>query len=201
MSKYDLMCKFIVIGSTQVGKTQLLNRFSEDIFYETTMTTIGVDFKFKEIQVNGKIMKMQIWDTAGQERYRTLTQNYYKGAHGVLLCFSVDDLNSFKEVSQWISSLKQHQSQIPTILVGTKADLEKRLVSKQMAQELAEQLNLEYWETSAKTGMNIQQVFERIASLVEISQKPQAPVREYNHDQTLKLKAEKITKTKKNQCC
>ncbi|CAD8198262.1 unnamed protein product [Paramecium pentaurelia] len=203
--QYDLMCKFLIIGSAQVGKTNLLTRFIDNVYSESHLTTVGVDFKFKEMKVNGKIMKMQIWDTAGQEKFRTLTQNYYKYAHGVLLVYAIDDIQSFKEITFWMNSLKQHgKTDLAIILIANKCDLEeKRTISKQQGEDLANQLAIEYFETSAKTGKNVNEVFQRLADLAESlnTQKISLPNLTEDNSYKINLTSNTRNKKKRQECC
>ena len=97
-AEYDCVLKFLVIGDSGVGKTCILLKFCEDSFTNVHLTTIGIDFKLKNIDIGGKKVKLQIWDTAGQERFKTITQNYYKGAMGIILVYSVTERESFDNV-------------------------------------------------------------------------------------------------------
>lgn len=125
------------------------------------MPTIGVDFKIRTIEVDGKIIKLQIWDTAGQERFKTITSSYYKGAHGIIVTYDITDRDSFAKVSEWMSEVDRHaQENISRILVGNKKDLEdKREVPYQEAQELAGHFNVRFLETSAKESVNVEEAF------------------------------------------
>ena len=112
--------------------SKLIFRFTDHCFSNTYVSTIGIDFKIKTIQVNGKTVKLQVWDTAGQERYETLTQNYYNAAKGVMLVYDVTNPKSFDHVEKWLSKLKIHGNDDAEILIiGNKCDLNaKRLISK-----------------------------------------------------------------------
>ena len=93
---YDQLFKLVLIGDTGVGKSCLLLRFADDQFTESYISTIGVDFRFKTVQVDGKTIKLQIWDTAGQERFRTITSSYYRGANGIIVIFDITEEDSFE---------------------------------------------------------------------------------------------------------
>ena len=97
-SQYDHFIKLIIIGDTSVGKTSLLLRFAENTFSIQHIATIGIDFKIKNMQVDGKNVKLQVWDTAGQERFRTITSSYYKGANGIILCFDSTVIQTFEHL-------------------------------------------------------------------------------------------------------
>ena len=106
--KYDHLVKLLLIGDSGVGKSCLLLRFSDDAFTNSFITTIGIDFKVKTVELENKRVKLQIWDTAGQERFRTITSAYYRGAMGILLTYDVCDLRSFENVKNWMQNIKEH---------------------------------------------------------------------------------------------
>jgi len=104
--EYDYLFKLLLIGDSGVGKSCLLLRFADDTYTESYISTIGVDFKIRTIQLDGKTVKLQIWDTAGQERFRTITSSYYRGAHGIIVVYDVTDQESFTNVSQWLKGIR-----------------------------------------------------------------------------------------------
>lgn len=99
-----------MIGNSGVGKTNILLRYCENNFNTAHMTTIGIDFKIKTIQVDDKRIRLQIWDTAGQERFKTVTQAYYKGCMGIFIIYSITDLKSFQAIEHWISQAKTYSN-------------------------------------------------------------------------------------------
>ena len=122
--EYDYLFKLIIIGDSGIGKSCLLNRFADDIFTDSYISTIGVDFKIRTIEVNGRLCKLQIWDTAGQERFRTITSSYYRGAHGIILVFDITNPESFANCEMWLTEVQRYATdQVKIILVGTKSDL------------------------------------------------------------------------------
>ncbi|GMP50236.1 hypothetical protein CsSME_00016936 [Camellia sinensis var. sinensis] len=163
---YDYLIKLLLIGDSGVGKSCLLLRFSDDSFTTSFITTIGIDFKLRTIELDGKRIKLQIWDTAGQERFRTITTAYYRGAMGILLVYDVTDESSFNNIKNWIKNIEQHASDnVNKILVGNKADMDesKRAVPTSWGQALADEYGIKFFETSAKTNLNVEQVFFSIA--------------------------------------
>ncbi|KAG5393458.1 hypothetical protein IGI04_023421 [Brassica rapa subsp. trilocularis] len=145
-----------------VGKSCLLLRFSDGSFTTSFITTIGIDFKIRTIELDGKRIKLQIWDTAGQERFRTITTAYYRGAMGILLVYDVTDESSFNNIRNWIRNIEQHASDnVNKILVGNKADMDesKRAVPTAKGQALADEYGIKFFETSAKTNLNVEEVF------------------------------------------
>ena len=165
---YDHLVKLLLIGNSGVGKTSLLLRYVDDTFSTTFITTIGIDFRIKTIDINGKRVKLQIWDTAGQERFRTIAVSYYRGAMGILVVFDVTNRSSFTNLSEWLEHIKTYaQADIEKVLVGNKCDLtEQRTVTEDEAKEYAKTLGVPLLQTSSKAGTNISEIFELLASLI-----------------------------------
>lgn len=162
---YDYLIKLLLIGDSGVGKSCLLLRFSEDSFTPSFITTIGIDFKIRTIEIDGKRIKLQIWDTAGQERFRTITTVYYRGAMGILLVYDVTDQKSFENIKTWFGNVEQHASEdVNKILIGNKCDYdEKRVVSAEQGQALADSLGVPFVEASAKANINVEEAFLSLA--------------------------------------
>jgi hypothetical protein len=99
--KYDHLVKLLLIGDSGVGKSCILLRYCDNEFTTSFITTIGIDFKVKTVEVGGKRLKLQIWDTAGQERFKTICTAYYRGAQGIFLTYDVSDRKSFENVKNW----------------------------------------------------------------------------------------------------
>lgn len=113
-----------------VGKSCLLLRFCDNSFTPSFITTIGIDFKIRTMEIDGERVKLQIWDTAGQERFRTITTAYYRGAMGILLVYDVTDERSFNNIRNWIRNVEQYASpNVNKILIGNKCDMEDKRVS------------------------------------------------------------------------
>lgn len=172
MSKrlYDYLVKILILGDSGVGKSSILLRFTDDCFTENFITTIGIDFKIKTIDIDGKKVKIQIWDTAGQERFRTITQAYYRGAHGVFLVYDITNEESFKHIEQWMKDIDRHRdkdSDVKKVLLANKCDLRQaESITKEQGQDLASQFQLPFYEVSAKDesyGSPLNEVFYHLS--------------------------------------
>ncbi|XP_061891459.1 ras-related protein Rab-8B-like [Entelurus aequoreus] len=158
---YDYLFKLLLIGDSGVGKTCLLFRFSEDSFNTTFISTIGIDFKIRTIELDGKRVKLQIWDTAGQERFRTITTAYYRGAMGIMLVYDISNEKSFENIKNWIRNIEEHaSSDVEKMVLGNKCDMaDRRQVSKDRGEKLAIDYGVKFLETSAKTSLNVEEAF------------------------------------------
>ncbi len=161
----DALLKLLVIGDSSVGKTSLLLRFVDDKFSSTFVSTIGVDFKTKTLTLEGQQVKLQIWDTAGQERFRTITTSYFRGAHGIMLCFDATERKTFNNVASWAAQIAEHAEEgVACLLVGTKVDMtDKIAVTDKEAEALASQHGMKYMATSAKLDSNVKEAFDVLA--------------------------------------
>ena len=168
---YDFLLKYIIIGDAAVGKSNLLLRFAQNDFKAEYQLTIGVEFGAKNIDINNKKFRLQIWDTAGQENYRSITRAYYKNSVCAILVYDISNRDSFDHISNWIEDcLAQSPKTVFMVLVGNKSDLnDNRKVSFQEGQDMARNNNMMFFETSAKTGENVDKIFEDAAK--EISNK------------------------------
>ena len=163
---YDYLFKYIIIGDPFVGKSNLLLKFCFDKFNEEYQVTIGVEFGTKVIQLENQEIKIQIWDTAGAENFRSITRSYYKNTVCALVVYDISNRETFMKVTDWIEDCKsQAPKSLNIILVGNKKDLsDKREVSFEEGQDLAEKNKIPFYETSAKTGENVENVFIKSAN-------------------------------------
>ena len=160
--------KIIIIGDSQVGKTSLLFQYTENFYPENFISTVGIEYKLKEIKINEVNYTLQIWDTAGQERFKSLSRSFMNEADGVLFVYDITNKKTFQSIKDWIK-IQEDTSEIGNkkIIVGNKSDLEdKREISKEKLKNLCEQLNVYGEETSAKTGENVSEIFEKLAQLI-----------------------------------
>jgi small GTP-binding protein len=160
--------KFIVIGSSGVGKTAILKRLVDDVFTQESQSTIGVEFIATTVDVGGTSVKLQIWDTAGQERFRSIAKAYFRSAVGVILVFDLTDRKSFEDLNGWLNDVHSLCDPNAVVtLIGNKSDLTKeRAISQSEAESFAKMHQLTYLETSALGGDNIQEAFQRTAETV-----------------------------------
>ena len=168
---YDYLFKLLLIGDSGVGKSSLLLRFADDTFTESYISTIGVDFKIRTIELDNKMIKLQIWDTAGQERFRTITSSYYRGAQGIIVVYDVADKESYSNVKQWLHEIDRYASEnVKKLLVGNKCDLvDKRQVTYEEAVEEAAHMGTTFLETSAKNKLNVEEAFIAMAKEIKKS--------------------------------
>lgn len=167
-SAKGLMIKLLLIGDSGAGKTALLMRHCSNTFSASRISTIGIDFRIKKMEIDGENIMLQIWDTAGQERFRTITQSYYRGANAILMVYDITDRQTFEGIKYWSSdiSLKSDEAYIK-ILVGNKADLENfRMVSFEEGEKLANENGMIFFETSAKEGTGVNEMFTKVAKMV-----------------------------------
>ncbi|BFZ61063.1 GTP-binding protein of the rab [Saitoella coloradoensis] len=169
LHRYDYLFKTLLIGDSGVGKSCLLLRFADDTYTESYISTIGVDFKIRTIELDGKTVKLQIWDTAGQERFRTITSSYYRGAHGIIVVYDVTDQDTFNNVKQWLQEIDRYATEgVNKLLVGNKSDMtDKKVVEYTVAKEFADGLGIPFLETSAKSATNVEQAFLTMARQIK----------------------------------
>nr|XP_056702044.1 ras-related protein Rab-19 isoform X1 [Euleptes europaea] len=159
---FDYLFKIILIGDSNVGKTCVVHRFKSGKYNVKQQNTIGVDFTVRSLEIDGKKVKIQVWDTAGQERFRTITQSYYRSAHGAILAYDMTRRPTFESIPNWINEIEKYgAANLVLMLIGNKSDeTEKRQVLFEDACTLAEKHGLlAVLETSAKEAQNVDEVF------------------------------------------
>lgn len=164
--EYDYLFKILMVGDAGVGKSCMLLRFADNTFFENSyISTIGVDFKIRTLQFGNTIVKLQVWDTSGQERFRTITSSYYRGAHGFVVTYGIDNAESFSNVQKWLQEIERYACETcRKVLVGAKCDLvNERRVKTEDGREFADQLGIKFFETSSKTNTNITEVYVELA--------------------------------------
>ncbi len=167
-NKDDKVIKILILGDSGCGKTSLLGAFCGLQFKEKSISTIGIDFKMKNIMKDGEKYKIQVWDTAGQEKFRSITSSYYKKCQGVIIAYSISKKSSFENMKMWLDQINLHtNSSIVKVIVGTKCDLNmSREVSYEEGESFAKSKGLGFFESSAKQKINVDAIFEDILNKV-----------------------------------
>lgn len=202
-TKNDYVFKIVVIGESNVGKTNLVLQFGLDIFTPQTRPTIGIELRVKTVEVDGKSVKVQIWDTAGQEKYRAITKHHYRGANGALILYDITSLSSYNSVQKWIDELKMYSNdKVIVMLIGNKCDLiSQRTVLENDAQNFANEKGFFFLEMSAKEATNVKEAFMLLVKELTAQISNQTKVRsncDITPDKGIKILDETI---KKNGCC
>ncbi|XP_054166665.1 uncharacterized protein LOC128964131 [Oppia nitens] len=164
----------LTIPIYSVGKSSILKRYTDQEFNQQYICTIGVDFKVKFLKIAGTGVKLQIWDTAGQERFKAITTSYYRGAHGVLVVYDITNRQTFNAIINWLREIRlfgDNNDNMGVILIGNKVDCpDNRCVSVSEGQQFAGQMGIPFIECSAKTGANIDEAFELMATKIILNQ-------------------------------
>ena len=195
-SDFDFVEKICVLGQTNVGKTNLITRFTENKFLPDYLATVGFDYKVKTISLNNskKKIKLIIFDTAGQERYKSVCKYWYKRVDGIILVYDITDRESFDSIPSWIKEIKEFNNDLPVILFGNKIDKEEdRIVSSEEGKHFADNNNIGFYETSAFNGDNVAEAFKffgnkLIYNLIE-------------RNDNISLSTESHKKIQKKKCC
>ena len=165
---FNYLLKYVIVGDASVGKSNLLLRYTHGEFREEYQLTIGVEFGSNNLVINNSIYRIQIWDTAGQENFRSITRSYYKNSACALIVYDITRRESFVSLSDWIEDCKNSSPKtVFMVLVGNKCDLsQNREVNEEEGREFAEKHGMLFFETSAKTGQNVEEVFKQSATLI-----------------------------------
>ena len=157
---YDHIFKIITLGESGIGKTSLITRFAHDIFEENHLASIGFEFLIKVLDIENKIIKIQLWDICGSERFKTVIPSYYRNADGAIAAYDISYKRSFDRVKFWVNEVKKHpEIKTNVVIVGTKCDILDREVTEEEGKKLADELGVKYFETSAKTGYNVNEAY------------------------------------------
>ena len=192
-----LTFKILTLGESSVGKTCILRRYVEGQFFKNQLSTIGIDFKSKTLQIGNHEIRLKIWDTAGEERFRNITSQYYKGAEGIILVFDLTKKESFEKINDWMKQIKVNtqSDEIAIVLLGNKKDIvNERVVSFEEGNERAGEYGIKYFETSALDGTGIDEAIQNLSE--EIMKKKKIDFEKNN----FVLGKQKVVKNKDG-CC
>ena len=197
---YDEKIKIMVIGESKIGKTSLISRYCNNEFCGGAyLSTIGIDYQIKDLNIRKKKIRVQIWDTAGQERYRNIAKNYFQSSDGFIIVYDISSTESFEKLDYWIEQIKTNAKEcIKMILFGNKCDIiEERKVPKEDGEEYAKNNNIKFFEVSAKEGTNVTNAFETFVNDILLS---------FPDDNCKKRKSKVLSipiecPKKKNTCC
>ena len=194
---YDQKCQLLIIGDSTVGKTSIITRFANGTFDSNYLATVGLDNFTKDEIIDNKTIRIKIWDTAGQERYKSLTKGFFRNAEGVMLVYDVTNSETYENLKYWMQSIKnnlgENMGEIPIIIIGNKIDCQEREVSVEEAENFWKEQGFPYFETSAKTGENIDKTIKFLVKQV-------INVKEGNKEENKDyIKSIKIEKDDKNE--
>ena len=157
IEKYDYLFKLLIIGENGVGKKNLLLRFADDSFTENHLT--GLEMKKKKINIENKLIELEIWSPEVKECF-SIPKKHYQQAHGIILVYDVNDVNSFKNIKNWINQIIINaKTNVKRVLVGNKCDKQDRVITEEEGKKLADDFGMGFFETSAKNNQNVSEVF------------------------------------------
>jgi Ras-related protein Rab-1A len=190
--------KLMIIGDQAVGKSSILIRYTEDTFTQNMIGTAGVDYKKKVVEIENKLIKVIIYDTAGHERFQKITKNFYNGAKGIILVYSVNEKKSFDNLQKWVETIQINaDTECEVMLVGNKIDLDRN-VSSDDGTKVSTDYKTHFIETSAKTGENIDNAFSILLKAIVNKETKRVSTEKYILEENIKI--DKV-ETKKKKCC
>ena len=201
---FDVKYKIMVLGESRVGKTSLIKRYTKDQFGGVYLTTVGMDFQDKIIELEDKKVRLQVWDTAGQERFRNVTKSYFQSSHGLLVVYDITDKESFEKINFWMENIKNNAPEkAKLILVGNKCDLaNERKVTIEYGENKARNYNIKFFESSAKDGTNVNEIFEELVKQIIEGKTKEEIFQKYGKEEKKQgTKIKKNQKKKKKSIC
>ena len=200
---YDEKCQLLIIGDSTVGKTSILSRFANGTFSSNYLATVGLDNFNKDETIDDKNVHIKIWDTSGQERYKALTKGFFRNAEGIMIVYDVTNQDTFENLKNWIQSIKDNMGndfleRIPIVIIGNKIDSDEREVKTEDGESFCKQHNYPYFETSAKTGENIDSTIRfLVKKVIEINSDNKGGSNENNN---IKINSEEHKNKEKSGC-
>ena len=199
----ELKLKILVLGDSLVGKSSIILKYADNVFHENHLATIGVESKNKEI-IKGKYkILLNLWDTGGQERFKAITKSFFNGANGIIFVYDITKKKSFEGIKSWMKDSEPYGN-FKSILCANKLDLNsKREVKKEVLEEFALKNKINFFETSAKDGTNIDKVFDKLVSLILEDKNDEELIKEFGvkKGKNVVLSKKDNKKTRKNGCC
>ena len=200
----EVTLKFIILGDSGVGKTNLLLRYVGESFSENYIATLGIDFKMKNVIYNDVKVALQIWDTAGQERFRSITKSFLKGTDGIIFMYDISKKDSFLNLKNWIAEIDNSKlPDVKFVICGNKIDLEEnREVTEEMKKKLSKEFETDIIEISAKKEIKIEEPFDMLINKIFNNMNKEQIFRRYanSFSEGSSLSSLNIEK-KKKKCC
>ena len=198
----EVILKFLILGDITVGKTTLLLKYIDNFTPEIYISTLGVDYKTKNIVFNGIKVSLQIWDTAGQERYKVITKSFVKGTDGIIFMYDITQKESFINIKKWIEETEgENPGDVKKIIVGNKIDKEEdRQVTDEMKEKLSKELDIDLIEVSAKKGIDVDKVFDILVEKILGNMTTEQILKKYGRSWTESSFSSHVPRGKKK-CC
>lgn len=198
----EVILKFLILGDITVGKTTLLLKYIDNFTPEIYISTLGVDYKTKNIVFNGIKVSLQIWDTAGQERYKVITKSFVKGTDGIIFMYDITQKESFINIKKWIEETEgENPGEVKKIIVGNKIDKEEdRQVTDEMKEKLSKEVDIDLIEVSAKKGIDVDKVFDILVEKILGNMTTEQILKKYGRSWTESSFSSHVPRRKKK-CC
>ena len=198
----EVILKFLILGDITVGKTTLLLKYIDNFTPEIYISTLGVDYKTKNIVFNGIKVSLQIWDTAGQERYKVITKSFVKGTDGIIFMYDITQKESFINIKNWIEETEgENPGEVKKIIVGNKIDKEEdRQVTDEMKEKLSKEVDIDLIEVSAKKGIDVDKVFDILVEKILGNMTTEQILKKYGRSWTESSFSSHVA-GKKKKCC
>ena len=163
----EIILKILILGDMSVGKTTLLLKYIDNYTPELYISTLGIDYKTKNIVYNNTNIILQIWDTAGQEKYQVVTKSFVKGSDGIIYMYDITQKQSFINIKRWLEDTEDYSLRAKKIIVGNKIDMEERReVTEEMKNKLLNEIDIDLVEISAKKDRNVNEVFDKLVKII-----------------------------------
>ena len=201
MLSEEVTLKILLLGDMTVGKTTLLLKYIDNYTPDLYISTLGIDYKTKNITYNDAQISLQIWDTAGQERYQVITKSFVKGTDGIIYMYDITNKQSFTNIKQWLEDTQEYSFGAKKIIVGNKIDMEeKREVSEEMKERLCKEMDVDLVEVSAKKGTDVNEAFDKLIKSILGNMTKEEIIKKFGRTMSESSLNTNTTK-KKKKCC